>query len=136
MDKVIITVAMTGSQPTRAMNPGLPITPQEIADSAYECLNEGAAIVHVHVRDPKTGARSMAHELYEEVVERVRVKSRMIINLTTGPRGRSSRARITDRIPRPRSSSRRRSASRMSSSRSRRCARSMSAAPTSAPWCS
>ncbi len=87
MDKVIITVAVTGSQPTRAMNPGLPITPQEIADSAYECLNEGASIVHVHVRDPKTGVRSMAFELYEEVVERVRAKSRMIINLTTGPGG-------------------------------------------------
>lgn len=87
MDKVIITVAVTGSQPTREMNPNLPITPQEIADSAYECLNEGASIVHVHVRDPETGVRSMAPELYEEVVERVRAKSRMIINLTTGPGG-------------------------------------------------
>lgn len=87
MDKVIITVAVTGSQPTREMNPNLPITPQEIADSAYECLNEGASIVHVHVRDPKTGVRSMAPELYQEVVERVRAKSRMIINLTTGPGG-------------------------------------------------
>lgn len=87
MDKVIITVAVTGSQPTREMNPNLPITPQEIADAAYECLNEGASIVHVHVRDPKTGVRSMAPELYEEVVERVRAKSRMIINLTTGPGG-------------------------------------------------
>lgn len=87
MDKVIITVAVTGSQPTREMNPNLPVTPQEIADSAYECLNEGAAIVHVHVRDPETGARSMAPELYEEVVERVRARSNMIINLTTGPGG-------------------------------------------------
>lgn len=87
MDKVIITVAVTGSQPTREMNPGLPVTPKEIADSALECLNEGATIVHVHVRDPKTGVRSMAPELYEEVVERVRAKSRMIINLTTGPGG-------------------------------------------------
>lgn len=87
MDKVIITVAVTGSQPTREMNPNLPITPEEIADSAYECLNEGASIVHVHVRDPETGVRSMAPELYAEVVERVRAKSRMIINLTTGPGG-------------------------------------------------
>lgn len=87
MDKVIITVAVTGSQPTREMNPNLPVTPAEIADSAYECLNEGATIVHVHVRDPKTGGRSMAPQLYEEVVERVRAKSRMIINLTTGPGG-------------------------------------------------
>lgn len=87
MDKVIITVAVTGSQPTREMNPNLPITPQEIADSAYECLNEGATIVHVHVRDPKTGRRSMEHSLYQEVVERVRARSNMVINLTTGPGG-------------------------------------------------
>jgi len=87
MDKVIVTVAVTGSQPTREMNPNLPITPKEIADSALECLNEGASIVHVHVRDPKTGVRDMAYELYEEVVERVRAKSRMILNLTTGPGG-------------------------------------------------
>lgn len=87
MDKVIITVAVTGSQPTREMNPGLPVTPAEIADAAYECLNEGATIVHVHVRDPRTGRRSMAVEHYEEVVERVRARSRMIINLTTGAGG-------------------------------------------------
>lgn len=87
MDKVIITVAVTGSQPTRAMNPNLPITPKEIADSALECLQEGASIVHVHVRDPETGVRSMDRALYAEVVERVRAKSNMIINLTTGPGG-------------------------------------------------
>ena len=87
MDKVIITVAVTGSQPTRQMNPNLPVTPEEIANSAYECFNEGASIVHVHVRDPKTGVRSMALELYAEVVERVRAKSNMIINLSTGSGG-------------------------------------------------
>ena len=87
MDKVIITVAVTGSQPTREMNPNLPITPQEIADAAYECLNEGATIVHVHVRDPETGKRSMEQSLYEEVFERVRARSNMVINLTTGPGG-------------------------------------------------
>lgn len=87
MDSVIITAAVTGSLPTRAMNPNLPVTPEEIADSALECLEEGASIVHVHVRDPITGVRSMAYELYAEVVERIRAKSRMIINLTTGPGG-------------------------------------------------
>lgn len=87
MDKVIITVAVTGSMPTREQHPLLPITPAEIADAAYECFNEGAAIVHVHVRDPKTGKRSMALELYAEVVERLRAKCPMIINLSTGPGG-------------------------------------------------
>lgn len=50
MNKVIITVATTGSQPTKEQNPNVPITPEEIANSAYECFNEGASIVHVHVR--------------------------------------------------------------------------------------
>lgn len=87
MDKVIITLAVTGSQPTRAQNPNLPITPEEIANSAYECYNEGASIVHVHVRDPRTGIRSMALELYADVMERVRAKCNMIINLSTGSGG-------------------------------------------------
>lgn len=87
MDKVIITVAVTGSMPTREQHPLLPITPAEIAEAAYESFNEGAAIVHVHVRDPKTGKRSMALELYAEVVERLRAKCPMIINLSTGPGG-------------------------------------------------
>ncbi|MGQ9695901.1 MAG: 3-keto-5-aminohexanoate cleavage protein [Thermodesulfobacteriota bacterium] len=87
MDKVIITVAVTGSMPTRAQHPRLPITPAEIADAAYECFNEGAAIVHVHVRDPQTGKRSMALEHYAEVVERLRAKCPLIINLSTGPGG-------------------------------------------------
>jgi len=87
MNKVIITVAVTGSQPTRDQNPNLPITPDEIANAAYECYNEGASIVHVHVRDPKTGKRSMRLELYAEVVERLRAKCNMIINLSCGSGG-------------------------------------------------
>ncbi len=87
MEKVIITVAVTGSMPTRKQHPQLPITPAEIAEAAFECFNEGAAIVHVHVRDPKTGKRSMALEHYAEVVERLRAKCSMIINLSTGPGG-------------------------------------------------
>jgi len=88
VDKVIITVAVTGSRPTREMNPNLPITPEEIADSAIESFNEGASIVHVHVRHPKTGLPSMEVALYEEVVERIRAKCDMIINLSTGAGGR------------------------------------------------
>jgi len=87
LDKVIITAAVTGSQPSREMNPNLPVTPEEIATSAIECLDAGASIVHVHVRDPQTGVRSTDFHLYEEVVERTRAKSNMIINLTTGPGG-------------------------------------------------
>jgi len=87
MDKVIITVAVTGGQTTREQHPGLPITPEEIAQAAYESYNEGASIVHIHVRDPKTGKRSMELEHYAESVERVKRKCNMIINLSTGPGG-------------------------------------------------
>lgn len=87
MDKVIITAAVTGGQTTQEQHPGLPITPEEIAQAAYECYNEGASIVHIHVRDPKTSKRSMELAYYAESVERLRKKCNMIINLTTGPGG-------------------------------------------------
>jgi len=87
MDKVIVTVAVTGGQTTREQHPGLPVTPEEIAQAAYECYDEGAAIVHIHVRDPKTGKRSMELEHYVETVQRLKAKCNMIINLSTGPGG-------------------------------------------------
>jgi uncharacterized protein (DUF849 family) len=87
MDRVIITAAVIGSRPTRDQNPHVPLMPEEIADSAYECFNEGASIVHIHVRDPKTQKRSMDPELFRRVVERLRSKCNMIINLTTSGGG-------------------------------------------------
>ena len=87
LDKIIVTVAVVGSRPSREQNPHLPMTPEEIADSAYEAFNEGASIVHVHVRDRKTQKRSMDLQLYTTVVERLRSKCDMIINLTTGVGG-------------------------------------------------
>jgi uncharacterized protein (DUF849 family) len=87
MDKVIVTVAVTGGQTTREQHPGLPVTPEEIAKAAYECYNEGAAIVHIHVRDPQTGKRSMELEHYVETVQRLEAKCNIIINLSTGPGG-------------------------------------------------
>jgi uncharacterized protein (DUF849 family) len=99
MDRVIITVATTGSRPMKEQNPNVPITPEEIANAAYECFNEGASIVHVHVRDPKTQKRSMAFEHYAEAVERLRAKGKMIINLTTGAGGQLSIG--PDNQPRP-----------------------------------
>jgi 3-keto-5-aminohexanoate cleavage enzyme len=83
MDKMIITVAVVGSQPTKEMNPAVPYTPAEIAQEALDCWRAGAAVAHIHVRDPKTGAPSMALELFREVVSRIRAESDMLINLTT-----------------------------------------------------
>ena len=52
MEKLIITAAITGSRITREITPYIPITPEEIVQSAYECWQAGASIVHIHVRDP------------------------------------------------------------------------------------
>jgi uncharacterized protein (DUF849 family) len=89
VDKVIISCAVTGSITRPDQHPGLPITPAQIADAAIEAAGAGAAIAHIHVRDPKTGAPAMELELYRAVVERIRASGvDLIVNLTTGPGGR------------------------------------------------
>lgn len=89
MDKVMITCAVTGSITRPDQHPDLPITPAQIAQAAIEAARAGAAICHIHVRDPQTGAPSMAIDLYREVVDRIRASDvDLVINLTTGPGGR------------------------------------------------
>jgi len=83
MEKVIITAAVTGSRPTKEMNPAVPYSPDEIAQAAIECHHAGAAIVHIHVRDPKTGRPDSNIELFREVLDRIRSECNLIINLTT-----------------------------------------------------
>jgi 3-keto-5-aminohexanoate cleavage enzyme len=83
MEKLIITSAVCGSAPMRDNNPNIPYTPAEIAAEALRCWRAGAAIVHVHVRDPNTGAPAFERRLFSEVVERIRAESDMLINLTT-----------------------------------------------------
>jgi uncharacterized protein (DUF849 family) len=82
-EKVVVTVSVTGSFGDRT-TPGLPITPEEIANSALESCDAGAAIAHIHVRDVETGKPSMDFKLYEEVVNRIRERSDMILNISTG----------------------------------------------------
>ncbi|HVX75676.1 MAG TPA: 3-keto-5-aminohexanoate cleavage protein [Bradyrhizobium sp.] len=87
--KVIITCAITGNLTRPEQSPYLPITPQQIADSALEAAEAGAAIAHIHVRDPETGRPSMSIDLYRDVVDRIRSSNKsLVINLTTGPGGR------------------------------------------------
>ena len=89
LDRVVITCAVTGNLTTRAQHPGLPVTPEEIADASLAAAEAGAAVVHIHVRDPETGKPSMALEYYRDVVERIRARNtQLILNLTTGPGGR------------------------------------------------
>ena len=83
MDKVIITAAITGSRTTRDITPYIPITPEEIAQSSIECWNAGASIVHIHVRDTKTGLGTQDLELFRQVVNRLREKTDLVLCLTT-----------------------------------------------------
>jgi 3-keto-5-aminohexanoate cleavage enzyme len=83
MEKVIVTAAVTGSRPTKEMNPAVPYTPEEIAQSAIECYEVGAAVAHVHPRDPETGKPDFRIELFQEVKDRIRSKCDMLVNLTT-----------------------------------------------------
>lgn len=85
----ILTCAVTGNLTKPEQTPHLPITPSQIADECLAAADAGAAAVHIHVRDPETGAPSMALELYARVVDAIRRQDkRLIINLTTGPGGR------------------------------------------------
>jgi uncharacterized protein (DUF849 family) len=88
-DKTFLTCAITGNITKPEQSPYLPITPQQIADSALEAAEAGAAVAHIHVRDPAMGRPSMEIDLYRDVMDRIRAKNRdLIINLTTGPGGR------------------------------------------------
>jgi uncharacterized protein (DUF849 family) len=88
-DKVIITCAVTGNLTTPDQTPYLPITPQQIADACLGAADVGAAIVHIHVRDPLTGRPSMLLDHYVDVVQRIRARNpELILNITTGPGGR------------------------------------------------
>ncbi|MGB3247446.1 MAG: 3-keto-5-aminohexanoate cleavage protein [Sulfitobacter sp.] len=82
--KVIITCAVTGAIHTPSMSPYLPVTPSEIADAAVEAAEEGAAIVHLHARDPETGQPDQSPQAYERFLGIIKQRSNAVINLTTG----------------------------------------------------
>ena len=83
--KRIVNCAITGSIPSPTMSPYLPYKPQDIAQQAIDAANAGASSLHIHVRDPETGAPSSRLDLYGEVIDRIRtVNKEVIICLTTG----------------------------------------------------
>jgi 3-keto-5-aminohexanoate cleavage enzyme len=83
MQKLIITAAITGSRITREKTPHIPITPGEIVQSAIECWQAGASIVHIHVRDPDTGLGTQDLGIFKQVVEPLRDKTDLVLCLTT-----------------------------------------------------
>ena len=82
--KVIITCAVTGSIHTPTMSPHLPITAQEIADAAIGAAEAGAAIVHLHARDPKDGRPDQTPAAFEPFLKVIKQRSSCVVNITTG----------------------------------------------------
>jgi uncharacterized protein (DUF849 family) len=86
--EVFITCAVTGVGDTTARSDRVPVTPEQIADAAIEAAQAGAAVAHVHVRDPATGKGSRDPALYREVVERIRASGTdVVLNLSAGMGG-------------------------------------------------
>ncbi|MCU1399927.1 MAG: NADPH-dependent quinone reductase [Acidimicrobiales bacterium] len=85
---VFVTCAITGAGDTASKSPHVPVSPQQIADSAIAAAHAGAAVVHLHVRNPETGVGARDTELYAEAVERIRAADvDVVINLTAGMGG-------------------------------------------------
>ncbi|MEO1794871.1 MAG: 3-keto-5-aminohexanoate cleavage protein, partial [Pseudomonadota bacterium] len=82
--KVIITCAVTGSIHTPSMSPHLPVTPEEISDAAIGAAEAGAAIVHLHARDPRTGKPDQSLEAFSPILQVVKQRSDAVLNITTG----------------------------------------------------
>ncbi|KKM10637.1 3-keto-5-aminohexanoate cleavage protein [Clostridiales bacterium PH28_bin88] len=83
MEKLIITVAPVGAEVTRQDTPYLPLTPDEIAEEAFRCARAGASILHLHVRD-REGKPTQSREVFKEVISRVKEKTDMIVQVSTG----------------------------------------------------
>ena len=83
MNKLIITAAITGSRITRASSPYIPMTPEEIVQSAVECWKAGASVAHIHVRDPETGIGTQEVEIFRRVVEPLREMTDLVLCMTT-----------------------------------------------------
>src|SRR5256712_12976756 len=82
MNKLIITVAPTGSVPRKKDTPHVPVTPDEIAETAYRCEQEGAAIIHAHCRDEDERPTSRL-DIFQETVEKIRKRTKLVVMTST-----------------------------------------------------
>lgn len=99
MEKIIITAAITGSIHTPTMSQYLPVTPKQIADNAVEAAEAGAAIVHLHARNPSTGQPSSDQELFREALTSIKERSDVVVNITTGGAVTMSTAERVKMVP-------------------------------------
>jgi uncharacterized protein (DUF849 family) len=94
-NKVIITCAITGAIHTPSMSPHLPVTPEQIIEAAIGAAEAGAAIVHLHARNPETGRPDQSPEAFGRFVSRIKQRSNVVINLTSGG---SPTMRVEERV--------------------------------------
>ena len=85
MDKLIITVAATGNVPTKEMNPHLPVTPAEIAETAARCRKAGASLIHIHARDA-AGAPTLDAQVFAQIHRLIEQRTDLIVQISTGGR--------------------------------------------------
>jgi 3-keto-5-aminohexanoate cleavage enzyme len=83
MKKLIITAGITGSRITREQTPYIPVLPEEIAISGIEAWRAGASVIHIHVRDPRTGLGTQELSIFKEVTDRIRAETDAVLCLTT-----------------------------------------------------
>jgi 3-keto-5-aminohexanoate cleavage enzyme len=86
MDKLIITVAVTGSLPTKQVTPHVPITPEEIVRDGIACEAAGASVIHLHARDPEDESPATDLALFEAICNGIKTKTRLITQISTGGR--------------------------------------------------
>lgn len=84
MGKVIITAALTGNIHVPSMSPYLPVTPDELIEDAVRCEEEGAAVVHVHARNPDDGKPSTDVKIYREILSGIKSRTNLVVSPTTG----------------------------------------------------
>ena len=84
MSKRIITAALTGAIHTPSMSPYLPVTPKQLIDESIRSYEAGAAVVHVHVRNPETALPNADQNIYREIAEAIRKKCNVVMCFTTG----------------------------------------------------
>lgn len=85
-EKVIITAALTGATTKKEQNPAVPYTSEEFDEEAYRCYQEGATIVHIHARHPETGEPTSDLKIFRQIVEKIKERTPVILNLSTGVR--------------------------------------------------
>lgn len=98
MDKLIVTVAPTGSLPTRQATPHVPIAPEEIVRTAVTCEAAGASIIHIHARNPDDESASTDYNLFAEIYHGVKTETNLIIQISTGGRAGMDYERRSERL--------------------------------------